>query len=75
MISFFELSFEEWCQKRGFAHIEAHCYPAVPCAYSLEMWRAEATALFAKIKESDHYHNGVPCREFHASPVASGELQ
>jgi hypothetical protein len=56
MISFFELSFEEFCAKMGYKQD----------ATARIIWRTEAVTRFAAIKSSNHYHNGVPCRAFHA---------
>lgn len=55
MKSFFEMSFEEWREFKGL----------IDSAKTKHLWQNEASTLFAKIKASDHYHDGVPCREFH----------
>ena len=57
-MSFFEMSYEEWCEIHKCLKNEA----------SRSIWRAGALERFEKIKASNHYHNGVPCREFHAFP-------
>lgn len=58
MKSFFEMSYEEWCEQFKCLQNEA----------SRAVWNAGAVVRFKAIKASDHYHNGVPCREFHNLP-------
>lgn len=54
-MNFFEASFEEFCEARGYRRDET----------ARIIWRTEAGILFAQIKASAHYHNGVPCRDAH----------
>ena len=58
-MSFFEMSFEEFCA--------TFKTPAALKTLQI-LWRTEAQERFERIKASNHYHNGVPCREFHAFP-------
>lgn len=63
MSSFFEMSFEEFCAKRRYV-----TGPGYSNDLAREVWNREAAERFAMIKASPHYHDGVPCREFHFEP-------
>jgi hypothetical protein len=52
------MSYEEWCEN----------HKVLENTVSRGIWRADALGRFERIKASNHYHNGVPCREFHAFP-------